>query len=156
MTPISGGYLKLGARGKNSQKLVFLKTKEGFDLALCNFSPKIIMIFKKKGLHFESIFFLRIFLPQSCRSLKKKRCSLRIKLRVIYFRHQLQVFSKKKSPHSESSFNLSIFVPKFSDFPITCAISIIFSKSSAALLEFSKFCGTKHKMPICFAIPKLF
>ena len=30
VTPISGGYLKLGARGKNSQKLVFFKNKRGF------------------------------------------------------------------------------------------------------------------------------
>ena len=62
----------------------------------------------------------------------------------------------KKGPHSESSSNLSIFVPILSDLPITCATTIIFSKSSAALLGFSKFCGTKHKMPICFATPKLF
>ena len=48
VTPISGGYLKLGARGKNFQKLVFSKKKRVFDLALCNFSPKIIMISKKK------------------------------------------------------------------------------------------------------------
>ena len=62
---------------------------------------------------------------------------------------------KKKSLHSESSSNLSIFVPKFSDLPITCAIAIIFSKSFAALLGFSKFCGTKHKMPTCFATHSL-
>ena len=109
------------------------------------------MISKRKGLHFKSVSFFRIFLPKSCRSLKK----LRIELRFIYFRRQLQVFSNKKGPHSESSSNLSIFVLKFSDLPITCAITIIFSKSSAALLRFSKFCGTKHKMPICFATHSL-
>ena len=82
--------------------------------------------------------------------ISKKRSLRRIKLRFIYFRGQLQVFSKKKGPHSESSSNLSIFVAKFSDLPITCAITIIFSKSSAALLGFLKFCDTKHKISICF------
>ena len=65
-------------------------------------------------------------------------------------------FKKKKVPISQSSSDLSIFLPKFSDLPIVCPITIIFFKSSAALLEFSKFRGTNHKMPICFAIPKFF
>ena len=77
-------------------------------------------------------------------------------IRLTQYPHsrQLQVFSKKKGRHSESSSDLSIFVPKFSDLPNTCAITIIFSKSSVALLGFSKFRGTKHKIPICFATPK--
>ena len=55
------------------------------------------------------------------------------------------VLEKKKGRHSELSSDLSIFVSKFFDLPITCAITKIFYKSSAALLGFSKFRGTKQK-----------
>ena len=61
---------------------------------------------------------------------------------------------KKKGHHSESSSDLSIFVPKFSDLPTTGAIIIIFSKSSVALLGFSKFRGTKHNANL-FRDPKI-
>ena len=96
----------------------------GINLYFPCFCPKIMLFSKKKkrGLHFESIFFFCIFFSNLCHSLKQK----------------------KKSLFFESSSNLSIFVPKFSDLPITCAIIIIFSKSSVALLGFSKFCSTKH------------
>ena len=100
------------------------------DLLFPYFPPKIMVISKKKGLHSESNCDLSIFVANFRCSLKK-RSALRIKL------------------------HLSIFVPKFSDLLITCAITIIFSKSSATLLGFSKFCGTKHKMPICFATHSL-
>ena len=153
MTPISGVYLKLGAEARILKNWCSLKTKEDFDLALCNFSPKIIMISKKK------------------------RSLLRIDLLFPYFPPKIMVISKKKGLHSESNCGLSIFVANFRcslkkkvrtqnqasicqflspNLPITCAITIIFSKSSAALLGFSKFCSTKHKMSICFATPKLF
>ena len=128
--------------------------KRGFNLALCNFSPKIIMISKKKrsSLRIDLLF---PYFPHKIMVISKKKSSLRMELQFIYFRRQLQVFSKKKGPHSESSSNLSIFLPKFSDLPITCAININFAKSSTALLGLN-FCGTKHKMPICFTTPKLF
>ena len=69
--------------------------KTGFDLALCNFSPKIIMISKKKrsSLRIDLLF---PYFPHKIMVISKKKSSLRMELRFIYFRRQLQVFSKKK------------------------------------------------------------
>ena len=57
---------------------------------------------KKKGLHFDFISDLPIFLPKSRCSLKKKRSSLPFALSFSYFSPKIRVFSKKKKKKSLS------------------------------------------------------
>ena len=113
-----------------------------------NFSPKIIPFYKKKknGLHFESISFFRIFLPKSWYSLKKKVFTQNRTAIYLFSSPTSGVLLKKRSA-LRIKLQFVNYCPKFSNLPITCAITIFFSKRFAALLGFSKFCGTKHKMP---------
>ena len=91
---ISGGYSNLGARGKNFQKLMLSEKKKRYDLGL------------------------RIFLPKSrCSLKKKKRSSLRFQLSFPYFSPKIKVFSikkkkKKKGFHFDFISDFPIFLPK--------------------------------------------
>ena len=155
------------------------------DLHFPYFPPKTMMISKRKKKSSLRIDLLSPYFSSKIIVISKKMSAFRIKARFHYKRgkkhflfvlliffalasiltarfNRRSIKEKKNalfhagSGNGPSSSNLLIFVPKFSDYPIICAITIIFSKSSAAILGFSKFCRTKHKMPICFATPKLF
>ena len=116
---------------------------------------------------------------------RKKRSSFEIKLRFLYFPSKFQVFSKKKKMVSNSVLSIFVpkfkcclkkkvftqnqalnclfltqilcFVDYMYNNRLRLDITRLnFSKCFVTLLGFSKFRGTKHKTPICFATPKIF
>ena len=91
----SGGYSNLRAQGKNFQKLMLSEKKKRSDLGLHIFLRNSWCPLKKKGLHFDFIFYFPIFLPKSGSSLKKMVFSS-ICSQFSLFLSQSQGVSKKK------------------------------------------------------------